>query len=48
MLKNISVNKLDVNNNIIIDIRDKEKYNTSHIPNSVHIENDKLIVEIGT
>lgn len=43
MLKNISVKNLDVNNSIIIDIRDKEKFNTSHIPNSINIDYNFLL-----
>ena len=38
MLKNISVKNIDTNNMKIIDIRNREKYNTSHIPGSINIE----------
>jgi rhodanese-related sulfurtransferase len=38
MLKNISVKNIDPNNMKIIDIRNREKYNTSHIPGSINIE----------
>lgn len=42
MLKNISVKNIDYNRMLIIDIRSREKYNTSHIPNSINIEMNKL------
>ena len=44
MLKNIGVNSLDYENMHIIDIRSREKYNNNHIPNSINIEFDKLIL----
>lgn len=42
MLKNISVKNLNPNIMNIIDIRNREKYNTSHIPNSINIESIDL------
>lgn len=43
MLKNINVSNLNINKNII-DIRSKEKYNTSHITNSKNVEFNNLFI----
>ena len=46
MISNISVHELKKLNNInIIDIRNKEKYNNTHIPNAINIEQEKLLLE---
>lgn len=46
MLKNISVKNLDLSKNII-DIRSKEKYNTSHIPNSKKVDMYELLLNLN-
>lgn len=46
MIKNIYITNLLQKHNInIIDIRNKEKYNDNHIPNSINIPAEKLIQE---
>ena len=47
MLLNISYQEFETkkDNFIIIDIRSIEKYNNSHIPNSINIPSEKLILE---
>ncbi|MEG0021399.1 MAG: rhodanese-like domain-containing protein [Bacilli bacterium] len=42
MLNNINVKNINYNYTII-DIRNKEKYNTSHIPYSINIEAQTLV-----
>lgn len=41
----ININKLNLNNINIIDIRDKIEYNTNHILNSINIIYDDLMFE---
>ncbi|MBP3921196.1 MAG: rhodanese-like domain-containing protein [Bacilli bacterium] len=50
MVSNISMNDfLNLKGNInIIDIRSRERYNSNHIPNSINIESEKLIVSPST
>lgn len=44
MISSINVNELKDKNNII-DIRSLEKYNYNHIPNSINIPSEKLMLE---
>ena len=46
MLSIISLKEFELKKNsfIIIDIRSPEKYNNNHIPNSINIHVEKLIV----
>jgi len=43
MISNINVNELKYINKNIIDIRNTEKYNNNHIPNSINIPSEKLL-----
>ena len=43
MISNINVNELKNINKNIIDIRNTEKYNNNHIPNSINIPSEKLL-----
>lgn len=45
MIKNIKTTQLKNIEGTIIDIRNKEKYNINHIPNSINIPAEKLIIE---
>ena len=46
MFENISVNELkELNNPIIIDIRNIEKYNNNHIMNSINIPMEYLLIK---
>ena len=43
MLESISINELDNKTNVI-DIRSNEKYNSNHIPGSINIPFEKLLI----
>ncbi len=46
-MNNISVNELKSMTNInIIDIRSREKYNDNHIPNSINIPFNEIILNL--
>ncbi len=46
MISNININELlNLKGINIIDIRNTEKYNQNHIPNSINISNEKLLTE---
>ena len=45
MISNINIEELKNINKNIIDLRSKEKYNNNHIPNSINIPAEKIILE---